>query len=395
MGSVAAALSEFAREAAVVNVRRRGHDGCHARFVRRGVGGAGREEGLVPVDHEVRADPHPAVLGREQPAQVGDDGLVLARREAEAGDRGLPFAVGAHHVEFREVRLQRVRLPDRDVDARVRGEDPSREEERDVVGGRLRPEVEDEFVRLGDPLEAAGTEGGDVVEVPFGERLAVISPGFIRGGDRSVSLPYPPQFEVDRGGGDEGLVHVDVDLRGMVHGDEVHAVHVDGLPQFLGDLHHVLAVQRLQHAVGEAPVFLRGEGGRVGTLAAEDAERHAEGALPHHVADELEPVAVPHVEHGTGTLEGLLFDEILVRAREVEILRDPVRPVDADDIGLEASVEADEGGRVGDGVDLEEIPGPHLDARPDPEAVVLAAPLAQPGKVEPEVVVRVAAVVPQ
>ena len=136
----------------------RGATDVDPNLVRRRVGCARGEEGLVPVDHEVRPDPDPAVVGREQAAQVGDDGLVLARGEAEAGDRGLPLAVRAHHVQLREMRLQRVRLPDRHVDARIRGEDPSREEERDVARARLGPEVEDEFVRLGDSLEAARPE---------------------------------------------------------------------------------------------------------------------------------------------------------------------------------------------------------------------------------------------
>ena len=108
-----------------------------------------------------------------------------------------------------------------------------------------------------------------------------------------------------------------------------------------------------------------------------------------------EPVAVPHVEHGTRALERLLLDEVLVRAREVEVLRDAVGPVDAHHIRLESAVEADERRGVGHGVDLEEVSGADLDARADPEAVVLAAPVPEPGEVEPQIMVRVAAVVAQ
>ena len=191
---------------------------------------------------------------------------------------------------------------------------------------------------LGQTLVPPGHEGRHVTIVVLAQLGQHVAALVVDGGQRRMA----PRDQVGprrdpRSRRNEALVHEDVDRVRVVHRQELHFVQVEGLPELLGDLEGVAAVLGLQRPAGDLHVLPGGPGGAVALCPAvtHDARGHAKRALPHHVREEDVGLAVPREEHGAGPLEDLLL-QVPVRSGKVDILGDPVRPLDAHHVRLAA-----------------------------------------------------------
>src|SRR2546430_8068401 len=139
-------------------------------------------------------------------------------------------------------------LGERQVDARVRREDPPVEKQVDTFALQAAQvaEVEDQVVERGDALVARERERGHVAVVPRAQRGQPVGALLVgRGAERPDTRPrygVQAQLRGPRRGGYEPLVYVHVHGIRMVHGEEFHRVEGAGFPQPFGHLKDVAAV---------------------------------------------------------------------------------------------------------------------------------------------------------
>ena len=100
---------------------------------------------------------------------------------------------------------------------------------------------------------------------------------------------------------DEAFVYIDVDRVGVIDREELELIDVGDFPQLLGELHAVAAIHRFQPLAGNAEILARGLRRPVDRLLpCHDAQRHAEGARPGDVGEELVCLPIPRIEEGAG-----------------------------------------------------------------------------------------------
>src|SRR5881398_3584548 len=272
------------------------------------------------------------MVGAEKfPREIHDDGLALAGREAHVGDPA-PAALRVLHLEIGEDDTRLPSLGERQVDARVRREDPPVEKQVDTFALQTAQvaEVENQVVERGDALVACERERRHVAVVPRAQRGQPVGALLVgRGNGRAESRPrngVQAQLRRPRCRRYEPLVYVHVHGIRMVHGEELHRVEVAGLPQLFGHLQDVAAVSRREGIGGHAHVFARrvGRGRRDIGAAGHDAQRHPERAPPHDVGHEAEGVAVPCVQERARSLEDLLLQTVYYPGTEEDVLEQQI-----------------------------------------------------------------------
>ena len=132
-------------------------------------------------------------------------------------------------------------LGQRDVDAGIGRIDPPSEEQQRARAARIRVEIENQLVRLRDPLVALRRQVRDIAIVMLAQVREHVVTVLIDSGQRRPLVDDLEEAQTP-GGGRESLVDKDVDRVGVIDREQPQLVEIGCFPELLGDLEDVAAI---------------------------------------------------------------------------------------------------------------------------------------------------------
>ena len=253
----------------------------------------------IPVDFECHGKSELSCAGGKFVFEIDDDGFGFADWRSRGNVHFLP-AIGGSGLQHGEGEGQFGAVRGRDVGHATAEVKPAGHGQGQRRGGVEFSKIEFDRVRLGQAseLRLAKGDGREPSVVVFlqrcGDVYAVAALGLLE----RFALGQGDQPGIRIGAARQQFgVWMNLGTNRHIHGDELGLVEVQNLPQLLGNLEPVFAVDWFEVSrVSDPHDFIR-----VGVDVNPLCHRQAKGRCAEQVGDESEPLAVPTVKVRAGT----------------------------------------------------------------------------------------------
>src|SRR5882762_2930037 len=274
-----------------------------------GVGLAGSlvDANRVPINFQIVDDANAARSSEQLAGQVSDHGAFEAGGKAHVVHDAHPLALRIERFDIRRDYF------DSGLIGGVHGcggevvgvaVDDQVQRLRGVPGA----EIEFEPVQFCEAGEGQVLQIGDVFTIGLGDRskniVALIVPS--GGGRARVAAGDHPKFW-ERRCADESLVGIDLELGGMIDGQQPNLIEVHGFFHRLHESEAEQAVARADAVRIDLQIFVG-----IGNVAFAGRDPVANYAWTDHVGDEFVLVPVPGEQYGTGSSTAIKFAEAVL-----------------------------------------------------------------------------------